>query len=219
MPSDKKDSTMSLQELAAETGHPTVEDVWRRFGAELRSFVHRRINDPYRADDIVSEILIKIHENVGTLDDRERLAPWVFRIARNAVTDEYRRAARVREQLDAAPGDRKPDEADESWDNDQVEVMTELAACLRPLLEQLTPTYRRALQLTDLDGNAQADAARQEGISVSGMKSRVQRGRQQLADVLRACCTLTLDTRGLPMDYTRPDNCGCAATSDPAHPT
>ncbi|MBJ8344404.1 sigma-70 family RNA polymerase sigma factor [Antrihabitans sp. YC2-6] len=208
---------MSLQEMTAETGHPTVEDVWRRFGAELRSFVHRRINDPFRADDIVSEILIRIHESVGNLDDRERLAAWVFRIARNAITDEYRRVARVREQLDAAPGDRQPDHTDASWDSEPDAVMTELAGCLRPLLEQLPPTYRRALQLTDLDGNAQADAARLEGISVSGMKSRVQRGRQQLADVLRRCCTLTLDARGLPMDYTRPESCGCAESPDPTH--
>ncbi|NMN96489.1 sigma-70 family RNA polymerase sigma factor [Antrihabitans stalactiti] len=205
---------MSVQEMTAEAGHPTVEDVWRRFGAELRSFVHRRINDPYRADDIVSEVLIKIHENVGSLDDRERLAGWVFRIARNAVTDEYRRVARAREQLDAAPGDMR-DDVEASWDSSD-EVMTELAGCLRPLLEGLTPTYRRALELTDLDGNAQAEAARLEGISVSGMKSRVQRGRQQLVDVLRRCCALTLDSRGMPMEYTRPDSCGCSGSS--AHP-
>lgn len=181
---------MSVQEMTAEAGHPTVEDVWRRFGAELRSFVHRRINDPYRADDIVSEVLIKIHENVGSLDDRERLAGWVFRIARNAVTDEYRRVARAREQLDAAPGDMR-DDVEASWDSSD-EVMTEL------------------------DGNAQAEAARLEGISVSGMKSRVQRGRQQLVDVLRRCCVLTLDSRGMPMEYTRPDSCGCSGSS--AHP-
>ena len=46
------------------------------------------------------------------------------------------------------------------------------------------------------------------------MKSRVQRGRRRLAQLLDACCALTLDARGLPIDYTpttRPSSgsCGC----------
>lgn len=208
---------MSPYQTVAEAGRPTTEDVWRQFGAELRSFVHRRIGDTHRADDIVSEILIRIHKNLRTLDDGEKLAGWVFRIARNAITDEYRRAGRDREQLEAAPGDHAAKDGVDDWDDDQSAVLVELAACLRPLLDQLSPEYRQALQMTDLDGLPQAAAARLEGISVSGMKSRVQRGRHQLAELLGRCCTLTLDARGLPMDYTRPSDCrGCDHSSDPA---
>ena len=68
--------------------------------------------------------------------------------------------------------------------------------------------------MIDLEGMPQANAARREGVSVSGMKSRVQRGRRGLAQLLDECCALTLDARGLPMDYTpttRPSSgsCGC----------
>ena len=90
------------------------------------------------------------------------------------------------------------------------------------MLEDLSPAYRRALELTDLDGVTQIAAAEQEGISVSGMKSRVQRARKQLAELLTQCCALTLDARGQPLEYTprahcqhshsvdEPDNaCGC----------
>jgi RNA polymerase sigma-70 factor (ECF subfamily) len=57
----------------------------------------------------------------------------------------------------------------------------------------------------------QAGAARREGVSLSGMKSRVQRGRRRLAELLGQCCTLTLDARGVPMDYERAPGCagGC----------
>jgi RNA polymerase sigma-70 factor (ECF subfamily) len=81
-------------------------------------------------------------------------------------------------------------------------VLAELARCLRPLLSGLAPEQRRAVELIDLDGLAQADAARREGVSLSGMKSRVQRGRRRLAELLGQCCALTLDARGVPMDYT-----------------
>ena len=73
--------------------------MWREMLPQLRTFVRRRIADPDRADDLVAEILLRIHQNVGTLDDQERLPNWVFRIARNAIIDEYRRAGRSREQL------------------------------------------------------------------------------------------------------------------------
>ena len=66
--------------------------------------------------------------------------------------------------------------------------------------------------MIDLEGMPQANAARREGVSVSGMKSRVQRGRRRLAQLLDACCALTLDARGLPMDYTpatRPSSGSC----------
>ena len=68
--------------------------------------------------------------------------------------------------------------------------------------------------MIDLDGMPQAGAARQEGVSLSGMKSRVQRGRRRLAELLGQCCTLTLDARGVPMDYERAPGCagGCGCS-------
>ena len=95
--------------------------------------------------------------------------------------------------------------------DDAGEVLDELAHCLRPLLPGLPAEQRRAVEMIDLDGVAQAEAARREGVSLSGMKSRVQRGRRRLAQLLDACCALTLDARGLPMDYTPNSHCTAAA--------
>lgn len=205
---------MTSQQVAAE-GELSVEDVWRQFGAEIRSFVRRRISDPHRADDLVADILLKVHRSLGTLDDRDRLAAWLFRVARNAIIDEYRRAADNQEVLDPAPGDRLTDGAvDVAQVDDADIVQRELADCLRPLLGHLSPEYRRALELTDLNGVTQASAARREGISVSGMKSRVQRARKQLAALLNRCCALTLDTRGMPMDYAPAASCRHGQSAD-----
>jgi RNA polymerase sigma-70 factor, ECF subfamily len=188
---------------------PLTEQTWREVMAQLRAFVRRRIADPERADDIVGDILLRILRGLGSVDNRQRLAPWVSRVARNAVIDEYRRAGRRREQLVPATEDAAMYADDESST-----VLAELAGCLRPLLAGLPPEQRRAVELVDLDGMLQADAARREDVSVSGMKSRVQRGRRRLAELLGQCCTLTFDARGLPMEYTPPpdgcgDGCGC----------
>ena len=63
----------------------------------------------------------------------------------------------------------------------------------------LPSPYREAITLTELEGLTQAEAARMVGISVSGMKSRVQRGRARLREMFEACCEIALDGRGAVM--------------------
>jgi RNA polymerase sigma-70 factor (ECF subfamily) len=192
-------------------------EMWREVIAQLHAFVRRRISDPERVEDLVGEILLRIHQHLGSVDDRERLTHWVSRVARNAVVDEYRRAGRAREHLVPAPEEAVAEEPQDDAD-DAAAVLGELSHCLRPLLNGLPPEQRRAVQIVDLDGMPQATAARREGVSVSGMKSRVQRGRRRLAELLGQCCTLTLDARGVPMDYTRSrdgdGSCGCSSPSN-----
>jgi RNA polymerase sigma-70 factor, ECF subfamily len=190
---------------------PNVEDLWRQFEASLRGFVRGRIADPHRADDVVSEVFVRIQRSLHTVDDDERLAAWVFAIARNAVIDEYRRAARRREDLVAEPFDESHDVS--AVGADEQDALTQLAACIRPLLSYLPEHHRRAVDLVDLQGVSQREAATREGISVSGMKSRVQRGRRELRALLDECCSFTLDARGSPLEYTPTHQCGCPANT------
>lgn len=186
--------------------------IWAEVGASIERFVRRRINDPHQADDVVADVMLRIHQHLGALDDHERVTAWVFRITRNAITDHYRRTGRRREVL---AGEIEPDVdlSADAWLDDQEATLSELAACIRPLVDALPTDYRRALELTDLEGRTQADAARLEGISLSGMKSRVQRGRRQFATLIKQCCDVTTDTRGELVDFTlRPDGCGCPPT-------
>lgn len=194
---------------SSSRAYQLTEQMWRDVIAQLRAFVRRRIADPDRADDLVGEILLRVQKGVHAVDDRERLANWVFRVARNAVIDEYRRAARERERLMATPTEA-PTEDPVPGDDDPAGAVEELTKCLRPLLGGLPPDQRRAVELIDLDGWAQSRAARSEGVSLSGMKSRVQRGRRRLASLLGECCVLTLDARGVPFDFTPPHRCDCA---------
>jgi RNA polymerase sigma-70 factor (ECF subfamily) len=200
--------------LMMTTERPTdqrldLETIWAEVGASMEGFVRRRISDPHQADDVVADVMLRIHQHLGTLDDQERVTAWVFRIARNAITDHYRRNGRRREVLTA---ELEPlvDPSAEAWLDDQEATLSELASCIRPLVEGLPREYRRALELTDFDGHSQVEAARMEGISVSGMKSRVQRGRRQFATLVKQCCDVTVDARGELIDFElRADGCGC----------
>jgi RNA polymerase sigma-70 factor (ECF subfamily) len=169
-----------------------VVDVTRR---ELRervvAFVARRVPSHADAEDIAQEVMVRILRHSGDLVHTERLGAWMHRIAINAIADHYRRPAR--RELPSGEATEVPEP---EWHEPEPEdVRRELAACLTPLLERLPAIYREALELTELDGLSQVDAASRLGLSVSGMKARVQRARSQMRELLLDCCEVELDRR------------------------
>lgn len=176
------------------------DEVLARFRGELAAYVARRVPGP-DADDVLQDTLLRLHLGVGGLRSTERLAPWVYRVARSAVLDHHRRArvraAREGRVVPAEP----PEEADE-------DVRGALGACVAPFLEGLPTEQAEALRLTDLGGIAQAEAARRLGVPVPTLKARVQRGRRRMREAFEACCVLVQDGRGAVIDAT--PRCGCA---------
>ena len=69
------------------------------------------------------------------------------------------------------------------------------------MIEELPPNYREAVFLAELQGRTQREVAEDQGLSLSGAKSRVQRGRAMLQEMLAACCEVELDRRGHILDY------------------
>jgi DNA-directed RNA polymerase specialized sigma24 family protein len=83
----------------------------------------------------------------------------------------------------------------------------ELDQCLRSLINQLDEPYQSAITAVDLDGRTHASVAAQTGLSIPGMKSRVQRARRQLRHLLTDCCDIQTSTDGTVIDYTAPPTC------------
>lgn len=207
--------------MISHTQADTTEQIWSEFGGRLHAFIARRIGSAADADDILQEVFLRIHRHASAIEQRERLASWLFQVTRNAITDYYR--APVRRELSAgSPSDLEGDAdrgegvLDERGEVDG-ETARELAHCLRPLVSRLPPHYREAITLVDLNGIPQKDAATQAGLSLPGMKSRVQRGRQALALLLQECCRLDIDAGGRVMDY-EPRGSGCAPCGDGCGP-
>ena len=66
---ERRDDAGPLTSPAAVIG---VEDVWVEFGAGLRAFVRRRVADPHEAEDLLGEIVVRVHRNLDTLEDHEQ---------------------------------------------------------------------------------------------------------------------------------------------------
>ncbi len=175
-------------------------DAVARFEGELRRFVTRRVPGP-DGDDVLQDALLRIHLRVGALRSTDRLAPWVYRVARSAIIDHHRRSR---------PGEPLGDDDDiELPEEPRSEIRATLAACVAPFLEGLPPEQAEALRLTDLGGLTQVAAAERLGVRLATMKARVQRGRRRMRDAFEACCELEQDGRGIVIEAT-PRGCGCA---------
>ena len=72
---------------------PSTEAIWTHLSADLRRFIRRRVSDDHAADDLLQETFVRVHRNLGTLQEADRLAAWVYRIARNVIHDHHRKAA------------------------------------------------------------------------------------------------------------------------------
>ncbi len=171
---------------------------------KLRPFVARRV-PAADVDDVLQDVFIRVQRALPQLRDDQSFGPWLYRVARSAVSENLRQRARhplaggADVEL-AAEGPEEPASRDSG-----------LAAYAAAAIARLPSPYREALTLTDLEGLPQLQAARMLGISPSGMKSRVQRGRQKLRKLIDDCCRIALDARGGVIDCEprRPGGCEC----------
>jgi RNA polymerase sigma-70 factor, ECF subfamily len=195
---------MSASQPSTTVDRPEPGASWAATIERLQSFVAARVGDRELAADLTQDVILRSIQS-GALDRVDNPSAWLYRSARNAVIDHYR-TKRVHRPLPESDDWPDPDLPG----NGPNEATRELAHCLQPLLLDLPEAAREALTRVDLKGETHQHAADELGISVSGMKSRVQRARRQLRDRLTSCCKVELDPAGAVSDY-RPDDqaCGC----------
>jgi len=181
----------------------TLEQIWNDFSGRLRQFIQKRVSDPAVTEDILQDVFLKISQRLGQLKQPEKLQAWLFLIARNAVIDHYRTRKETVELPEtlAAEDEFAPGE------------LEGLKAAFRRMVHNLPEPYREAILLTEFEGLSQVDLAKRLGISISGAKSRVQRGRDQLKTMLQDCCHFEVDRRGKVFDCTPRQKKACPECS------
>ncbi|MHC4405495.1 MAG: RNA polymerase sigma factor SigZ [Planctomycetota bacterium] len=196
--------------------HARTKEIWMQMHQRLLSYIRGRVATPHDAEDLLQDVFVRIHANLDDVRDTENVTAWVYQITRNVITDYYRQRAastgalaELAEQIDEH---LPPVPEREAQANVFRRASDEFAQCLEPMLDEVPEPYRQAVTLTEIEGMTQRDAAEKLGGSISGMKSRVQRGRGKLKDVILDCCEVELDRRGGLVDYRRrsPHACdGC----------
>lgn len=174
--------------------NPTPE-LWQDVAARLRPFVARQV-PPTDVDDVLQDVFVRMQRGLSSIRDEERFTSWLFQVARSSVAEHVRAKARhpVAPEVDI----ELPALVAEDDDRD---ASRSLSSCVSLFVARLSSPYREAVTLVELEGMTAREAADMLGISVSGMKSRVQRGRQHLREMFDQCCVIALDARGKVTEF------------------
>ncbi|MEP7187679.1 MAG: RNA polymerase sigma factor SigZ [Roseiflexaceae bacterium] len=176
------------------------EQLWETFSVPLHQFIQRRVRDPHSAEDILQDVFLKIHTRIDTLHQQDRVAAWIYQIARNAIADYYRAQQ---------PTSNLPETLVVPEDSAEDDLVRELLPCVAALVDALPGNYREALRLTEYVGLSQKQLSERLAISFSGAKSRVQRARAKIKQQLLECCHFQFDYAGRIVGY-QPRSMCCA---------
>lgn len=167
--------------------------LWGEFSTPLKKFIGKRVANEHDTDDILQEVFARIYKNINTLKEEKKIHAWVYRITRNVIVDFYReKKSTVLTEL--------TEDLIAEMDED-LSVNEEVSACVKAMINHLPEKYKEAIILTEYHNLTQKELSTRLGLSVSGAKSRVQRGREMIKNMILDCCTLEFDKNGSIIDY------------------
>jgi RNA polymerase sigma-70 factor, ECF subfamily len=159
-------------ELLVEAQIPRL----RRFA---RSFAHSDAD----ADDLAQEALIKVYRSLRSYRFESAFTTWLYRVTKNCFMDTQRAAdsrARATERLEASAPPQPPVDPP-----DELLRKAEERELLWNAIAQVAPEFRTAIVLCDVEGLGIGEVAQIEKIPEGTVKSRLHRGRAQLARLLQ----------------------------------
>jgi RNA polymerase sigma-70 factor (ECF subfamily) len=170
-----------------------------RLADQLRGFIRARISSPADAEDVAQEVFLKAFRARGALRDPAKLNAWLYRTARSAIIDHYRKrrpTVEVPANLAAEAG--PPDE-----------VAHRLHRSLRRFMATMPEACRRPLELAEVEGLTARAVATRLGLTETAAKSRIARARAMLRKKLTQCCRFEFDRFGKILDFKQRAPCGC----------
>ncbi|WP_375748318.1 RNA polymerase sigma factor SigZ [Vibrio sp. HN007] len=168
-----------------------VEKVWSEYQSSLRGFLHKNLSNQDDVDDLLQDIFLKTYKNFSTINDSNKIKPWLFQVTNNAIMDFYRQRAKEEGVADEELWHKEPEE----------DIKRELSMCVAPFINSLPEEDAALLTAIELEGMSQKEYAENHGLKYSTLKSKVQKSRKQLHGVFSECCDFTLGSKGGVVDY------------------
>jgi len=161
------------------------EAIVNSYGRRIYNLGYRYTNRREEAEDLTQEILIRVYQNLKSYRaESGSFQNWILKVARNLIIDHYRQVRRYpqtggSEELESMniPDDKLP--------NPQRNIeQAEASRFLQDGLQALSPELKEAIILRDLEGMGYGEMAGLLNIPEGTVKSRINRGRLELAKLL-----------------------------------
>lgn len=156
----------------------------------LFSYVKKRINNREDAEDLTQEVFYKLSKS--NLDSVNSIQNWIYVIAKNTITDYYRKKKNYTEDIA---------ELYSSLDETIEDKVNELSKCVIPFIKDLPEEYRFLVTLSEIEGVSQKEIAEKLNMNYVTVRSKIQRGRKKLKGIFLDCCKITQGGKGSILDY------------------
>ncbi len=161
------------------------KDRYKEIYENVKAYVSKLTPDKDQADELTQEVFLKAHDSIGALRGHDKLVPWLRRIAYNTIIDHHRKKKTVPFITDLPADDDISNEGNE-----------ELMKCITRMLEDLPETDRNLLDAIEIKGMTQVEYAQKYNLTVSTVKSRIQRAKQKIKIGISGNCFLVTDLYG-----------------------
>lgn len=161
-----------------------VQIIWKDLYQELDAFVYSKVKDVEISKDILQETFVKAHLNIDKLRDCSKLTSWIYQITRNVINDHFRNRKNF-VQIEKIELAEVPDPSFQKLEN-----------CINSKIDKLPNVYKEAMVLTVFKNLKQTELADYLGISYSGAKSRVQRAKGKMKNLVADCENVETDDKG-----------------------
>jgi RNA polymerase sigma-70 factor, ECF subfamily len=185
LPAAQPPSPDQLVERACAGDAAAWDTIVRSYWRKVFNVAYRFVGTHDEAEDLTQDIFLKVFRSICTFDRRANFQTWLISVSRNLCIDYYRSRRREHETIDHAidASDLSPMASGASpyaalEGRDRVSL-------LREGLQALSPALRTAVLLRDLHEMSYQEVANELGLATGTVKSRINRGRAELARQLR----------------------------------
>lgn len=168
---------LDLVTAARNGDRAALDTLLRRHHDRVRAVAYRLTGNHADAADATQQALLAVVRGLHRFDGRSSFSTWLYRVTTNACLDELRRRRR-------RPVPVEPTDPDERWLAPNGEAQVEARLAVDAALAQLAVEFRVPVILRDLAGLDYAQIAAVLDLPLGTVKSRIARGRSQLADLL-----------------------------------
>jgi len=185
MPSDSPDVVEALIQRCLAGDQLAWEQIVRQFWRKVFNVAYKFVGKHDEAEDLTQDIFLKIFKSLSTFDRRANFQTWLISISRNLCIDHYRSVRKERETIDRdvdanelAPASHEPGPIALLEQRDRVLL-------LKQALAELPDTLRTAVLMRDIQELSYQEIADQLRLPEGTVKSRINRGRTELARQIR----------------------------------
>ncbi len=163
------------------------QDIYAAFARKILNFIYRMVHSPEEAEDLAQETFVAVYQKLNSLKDNGKFEPWLFRIARNLVYQQFRTRSASTVSIDALDEDGRammqlPDERknpDESFQSEELEDVVSRA------IKDLPEKYREVFVLSAIQRLSYQQIAEIVGQSLPSVKTDIHRARLRVRDSVK----------------------------------